>query len=459
MRFEVSSCLIFASSVFSLSLPFVPFAGQTLQKKAPFDYTSTTNTSSHAALPSHGDTSVLPNDSECFERPEPGEIRFPPDQQDCYAAAQRISRLGRWSRPLVFKRGLGGNVNLPVDIRYGSCYIHINMVHAGDEDIMTLETVYSAALEIGIRCCSPIGRWKYGGSTMVGPRGLLYIIVGGRADANQMPASVQLSRGELEGVESNSSSVDGLPAVSASSFGRQENRQPVATNTALVARHEPVSSASSSLSISLPNTAVSAAVTTAHTLNTVSSKGSAFALNISPVNITSSAATSDKDPQIVKDHQDCFNGPTQVAALIPTKLEDCRNAAEDLLQDIEPFQPITFARRYRAGFSLPQLVRSGSCVISVDVLNEKDYDYFMPVVVELAAIDLARRCTTGLYHGGGRTAVGPKKVVNVAVSFGRGTPAENGAMQLAPSNTPLVARDSIHGAATDALSISSSSVV
>ena len=59
-------------------------------------------------------------------------------------------------------------------------------------------------------------------------------------------------------------------------------------------------------------------------------------------------------------------------------------------------------------------------MISIDVLGDKDYDFLMPIVVQLAAVDLARRCNQGPHHsGGGRTVVGQKQVVNVVVSFGK----------------------------------------
>jgi hypothetical protein len=139
----------------------------------------------------------------------------------------------------------------------------------------------------------------------------------------------------------------------------------------------------------------------------------------------------------ISEYDDCFDPPAPRTGLYPTNLEDCSNAAQGLIQDREPFRPIIFARKGIAGYRLPKVVRNGTCVISIDVLNDNDKDTFTLWKAYTAAIDIARRCTQGPYTLGGRTTVGPKNVVNVVV-FGRTWPPPVGTIEPAASGAALV---------------------
>ncbi len=114
---------------------------------------------------------------------------------------------------------------------------------------------------------------------------------------------------------------------------------------------------------------------------------------------------------------ECFNPRTSVPTLSPTTIEDCSEAANALVHGTKPYKALIFARKSNAGFHLPQTVQQGSCVVSIDVASEDESDFFMPMVVYLAAMDLARRCIRGTSYIGGRASVGPKRVVNIVVSF------------------------------------------
>ena len=61
--------------------------------------------------------------------------------------------------------------------------------------------------------------------------------------------------------------------------------------------------------------------------------------------------------------------------------------------------------------------KHGCCVVSIDVASDDEHDLLMPMVVHLAAVYLARRCIRGASHIGGRTSVGPKRMVNIVVCF------------------------------------------
>ena len=139
----------------------------------------------------------------------------------------------------------------------------------------------------------------------------------------------------------------------------------------------------------------------------------------------------------------CFNPATPYGAFYPPIEQDCLNAAKDMFYDRDPFKPTTFARRSYAGFNLPRVFRNGTCVISIDVMNNDAEDQFKPRLVYDTALDLSRRCTQGELRFGGRLATGKSKVVDVLV-FGRIWPLEKGVIeQTASEDAVVVARDQL----------------
>ena len=137
------------------------------------------------------------------------------------------------------------------------------------------------------------------------------------------------------------------------------------------------------------------------------------------------------------EYDDCFNPATPRRGLYPAIQQDCLNAAKELVHIRDPFQNITFARKGNVGFKLPHVVRDGTCVISVDVMNDDDKDYFKPWLLYIAVTDIALRCTQGAFRLGGRTFTGPKKVVDVLV-FGRIAPPEKGLVDLTALESDVV---------------------
>lgn len=169
---------------------------------------------------------------------------------------------------------------------------------------------------------------------------------------------------------------------------------------------------------------------------------SAFAVNLQS-NVSSLLNASSLDAVNLSilnnssNNDDCFNPATPRRGLYPAEEQDCLNAAAELFNVRDPFHPITFARRNNVGFKLPKVFRNGTCVISIDVVNERDSDKFKPWLVYSTAVDLAHRCTQGAFRFGGRTTAGPKKVVDVLV-FGRVWPPENGIIHPATLGSPVV---------------------
>lgn len=170
---------------------------------------------------------------------------------------------------------------------------------------------------------------------------------------------------------------------------------------------------------------------------------SAFAVSLQ-LNVSSLLNTSSSDAVILwnlnnsSNNDDCFNPPTPRRGLYPAEEQDCLNAAHDLYNVRDPFHPITFARRNNVGFKLPKVFRSGTCVISIDLLDDRESDKFKPILVYTTAVDIAHRCTQGAFRLGGRTRAGPKKVVDVLV-FGRVWPLKNGTVE--PGSAVVVARE------------------
>lgn len=137
------------------------------------------------------------------------------------------------------------------------------------------------------------------------------------------------------------------------------------------------------------------------------------------------------------EYGDCFNPATPRSGLYPAREQDCLNAAKELFFSADAFRPVTFARRKKVGSRLPKVFRNGTCVISIDVMNDDDSDFFKPWLVYNTARELAHRCTQGAFRFGGRTMTGPKMVVDILV-FGRVWPLENGVVEQTASESAIV---------------------
>ena len=138
----------------------------------------------------------------------------------------------------------------------------------------------------------------------------------------------------------------------------------------------------------------------------------------------------------LKGGDSCFDASTH-PRLIPPQPEDCIQAALPIRHIGSLASPLVFSRQPVGTFLLPQVFRSGTCVISVDVVRDTDADLFPLWVVNNAALDLAIDCAGGPSDVGGKMFVGPKQVVYVML-FGRNPPpasAAGGFIQLVPNVT------------------------
>ena len=147
----------------------------------------------------------------------------------------------------------------------------------------------------------------------------------------------------------------------------------------------------------------------------------------------------------IDEEGDCFTQSTQHRTLYPARPQDCLNAARELYDTKPPFRPTAFSRKAGAGFKLPQVVRSGTCIISIDVRNDEDEDIFLPWLVYTTALDLGRKCTRGDFRFGGRTMAGPRKVVDVLVLGRNWSIREVADERTALKSAVVVARERLTG--------------
>ena len=173
----------------------------------------------------------------------------------------------------------------------------------------------------------------------------------------------------------------------------------------------------------------------------LSNKSSSDVSSLSIVNVPSNDVS----------HDDCFNPTASHRKLYPVRFHDCNNALNELYDFQNPYRLMTFARRVSVGFKVPSVFRDGSCVISIDVMNDADSDRFRPIEVHSKAKEIASRCTEGDLRFGGRAKTGPLKVVDVLV-FGREWPPKTGAVEPAGlDGNVVVARELLNGPNSNAL--------
>lgn len=99
----------------------------------------------------------------------------------------------------------------------------------------------------------------------------------------------------------------------------------------------------------------------------------------------------------------------------PIRSSRCIDAADKMLENVRAHVPMIFSRCENADVQLPWRVRSGDCMMSVDVLNKDDVDIMCIQDVHAIALALCRICVRGYYKYGGRTPVGPRAVVYISV--------------------------------------------
>ncbi|CAD6589078.1 MAG: hypothetical protein ASARMPREDX12_003583 [Alectoria sarmentosa] len=156
---------------------------------------------------------------------------------------------------------------------------------------------------------------------------------------------------------------------------------------------------------------------------------------------------------------ECFSrsGPSPRRHLYPVKSLDCFNAADEMMKNRREEAAMTFGRRAGMDFKLPWRARDKSCIVTIDVLNDVDFDKIVLWEVYATALDRIEECTTGENIFGGRRVVGSKNVVYVYV-FGFGSPLQIPAPAL-PAPPVVIAREQIEKSELSLLNTSTSETI
>ena len=135
-------------------------------------------------------TSITTTPSHCFNPPYPRTHVYPAYLLDCEHAAARILRNGDPFTAVTFSHVLGSGFQLPVNYRYQSCSISLN-IDPGQSDFFQPRKAYLAAWELAWDCTS--GMHQFGGWRTVGPKDkVVVLIVGVRAQEGALAeASVE----------------------------------------------------------------------------------------------------------------------------------------------------------------------------------------------------------------------------------------------------------------------------
>lgn len=102
--------------------------------------------------------------------------------------------------------------------------------------------------------------------------------------------------------------------------------------------------------------------------------------------------------------------------LTPAKSLDCINAANEMMRDKPVYLEMRFGRIPNANFRLPWSARSESCIVTIDTLNDHDFDTLTLFHVHETALAQIRECTMGGSPVYGSRAVGPRNIVYIYVS-------------------------------------------
>ena len=119
------------------------------------------------------------------------------------------------------------------------------------------------------------------------------------------------------------------------------------------------------------------------------------------------------NPAFPNNEYSCFNPEP---GHLPTNILDCQSASFEILKGRRVTWDYTFSRGDRGNFKLPAFFRSGTCLISLDMLYDDQMDRLTVLEVQETALNLALRCTNSPdFKTGGIVAMGPKNVLYITI--------------------------------------------
>lgn len=99
----------------------------------------------------------------------------------------------------------------------------------------------------------------------------------------------------------------------------------------------------------------------------------------------------------------------------PVNEDDCFQAAHQVIENRPRNIPLSFGRNPAADFPLPKVYIYKSCRIGFDVTSDWDEDRFDLWTLYGSILMLAEECTNGVNRWGGKRKVGPGQVVKVVI--------------------------------------------
>ena len=132
----------------------------------------------------------------------------------CTDAADRMLTDTQVDVPILFSRDQEADFPLPWRVQSQNCRMVLDVTNQHDEDIMSLQTTHGIALALCSMCVG--GYYKQGGTTPVGPRGVVRIFVYGTepfTEENTDPGASQLSHVTARYIEPGGSDLPGVASL------------------------------------------------------------------------------------------------------------------------------------------------------------------------------------------------------------------------------------------------------
>lgn len=342
------------------------------------DVAETGNTTSlELAARSLVNTSSLDAHGMCVEMPGAHAIGSVVDHRDCYRAAGNMIEGKPHDSLLTFSRNPNATFHLPATFDSGTCSITVDVLDANDEDTFEFGTLYDAVLDVANRCTmSPeqaVDIW--GGNRTVGIKGLVNVVVSGMAPL------VLESEPPISGnahVVTRTLAESKVPEISHDSFVRE----------ALAGSGKP------------------AIISNGSSANIVTRLGGALT---------------------------CYDPPLPRELLYPYVASDCDKASDEIIGDRNRWAAYIFSRKPSTNpywYQLPVKYTHNSCVIRIDMENDKAEDAVRVAYVASSAWVLARKCSgeedPEYRYGGFMTvSVGAADLISIHV-YGRPWPPLTG---------------------------------
>lgn len=317
----------------------------------------------------------------CVEMPGDHAIGAAVDYGDCYRAAEEIIEGKPRDIPLRFSRKPNAEYRLPATFDYGTCSIIVDVLDANDEDTFGVSTLYGAALDVANRCTMSPGQAVdiWGGNRTAGLKGLVNVFVSGMGSLDVVSGPTTSGNAQI------------VPRTQAES-------------------KVPESSDSSSLNSDVPILEALAG-------------GRKPGLNTSAIISKRSSAgigTSLRGPLT------CYDPPLPRELLYPYVASDCDEASDQIVGNRNKWAAYIFSRKPSISpywYQLPVKYKYGSCVILIDMNDDKAEDAVRVTYVASSAWVLARKCSgeeNPEYRYGGfmTVSVGAADLISIHV-YGR----------------------------------------